>query len=138
VLAPWVTLQESGKGTKERDAAVRGIVLYGGILLVLLAFSCYNQLKYLSATWTPPTTSLTLPAPWPFVPRALVAPVLFILAAFLAPLAETLAQSINNEARYITRLTLESARRQWRARLQEMESRKEDVTAALVNLVEDP
>jgi hypothetical protein len=137
VLASWVALQKSAKGTKERDAAKRGLWLYCGILLVLLAFSCYNQLEYLSATWTPPNTALTLPAPWPFLLRALVTPALFMLAAFLAPLAETLAQSISNEARYLTRLTLESARRQWRARLQEMEARREDVTAALVNLVED-
>lgn len=138
VRGHYQQLQASTQGTAEYEQAMRGLKVNLGILAALLAFSMYNQAEYLAATWHPANTALTLPAPWSFLVRAVVTPGAFMLAAFLAPMGENLAGQVRTVAHDFTRRAFKVAKLQWQARLIEMQREKEDVTAALVQLVEDP
>ncbi len=59
-------------------------------------------------------------------------------AAFLAPVGASLSAQVQAEAHRVASSAFKVARQQWRARLQEMKRQRLDVTAALVQLVEDP
>lgn len=135
IRAAWQTMQTAPTDPAPRHALRVNL----GILAGLLAFSAWNQLGYLAATWAPPTTFLPLPAWAAYAVRALIVPAAFMAAAFLAPMGEPpLAQKVRTEAHRVAAATFRVARRQWRTRLREMQRAGEDVTGALVQLVDDP
>lgn len=109
-----------------------------GILAFLLAFSAWNQLGYLAATWHPPVATLALPGWLSYVVRALVVPAAFMAAAFLAPLAEPITVQIEAEARATLADVFKIARKQRRRMLRDAERSGRDMTGALVELVGDP
>lgn len=155
-LAPWVLafatethayltarrVRAAWQGTQANpaDPAARHSLRTNlGILAGLLAFSMFAQLQYLGATWTSPHTALSLPGPLAYLIRAIVVPLAFLAAALLAPMGEPpLAQKVRTEAHRVAAATFRVARKQWRARLREMRRAGQDVTGALVQLVDDP
>jgi hypothetical protein len=133
----WLTVMAAGHGSDERRRAVGVLKVNLAILAGLLAFSMLNQLQYLSGTWTPPRTGFALPVLMAYVVRAVVVPLAFMAAAFLAPSAESLTAQIKTEAHRFAGATFKVARRQWKSRLREMRRAKQDVTGALIGLVDD-
>ena len=138
VRAAWQALQSATRGSAERGRAMGSMRVNLAILAGLLAFSMFNQLEYLAATWTPPQTALALPGPLAYLVRAIVVPAAFMAAAFLAPMGEGLPAQVQAEAHRFAAATFAVARRQWRARLAQMQQTGQDVTGALVQLVDDP
>lgn len=138
VRAAWQTTQAAVDGTEERGRAIAALKVNLGILAGLLSFSMWNQLQYLGETWQPPHTVLALPGPLAYLIRAAVTPLAFMAAAFLAPVGASLSAQVQSEAHHVAAAAFKVARQQWRARLQEMKRQRLDVTAALVQLVEDP
>lgn len=135
VRAAWQALQ----ATPQDAGARHSLRVNLGILAGLLSFSMFNQLQYLAATWTPPHTALSLPGPLAYVVRAVIVPAAFMAAAFLAPMGEPpLSSWVRTEAHRVAAATFRVARKQWRARLREMRREGQDVTGALVQLVDDP
>lgn len=109
------------------------------VLVVLLAFSAWNQLGYLSGVWSPPHTGpLALPLWLAYAVRALIVPAAFMAAAFLAPLAPPIAAQIEGEARATLADVFRIARKQRRKLLKEAQASGRDMTGALVELVSDP
>src|SRR5262249_54855435 len=78
-----------------------------------------------------------LPGWTAYVVRALVVPMAFMAAAFLAPLAEPIAAQIAGEARATLADVFKIARRQRRRMLREAEQSGRDMTGALGELVTD-
>ncbi len=121
-----------------QDHDQRALRVNLAVLVGLVAFSAWNQLGYLFGTWSPPThTPLALPVWLAYLVRALVVPVAFLAAAFLAPLAEPIATQIENEARATLADVFKIARKQRRRMLTEAERAGRDMTGALVELVGD-
>jgi hypothetical protein len=118
---------------KQREALRVNLAVLAG----LLAFSSWNQLNYLSLTWTPPYTALALPGWLAYVVRALVVPCAFMAAAFLAPLAQPISAQIETEARATLADVFRIARKQRRRMLKQAEADGRDMTGALVELVTD-
>jgi hypothetical protein len=118
---------------KQRDALRVNLAILAG----LLAFSSWNQLNYLSLTWTPPATALALPGWLAYVVRALVVPAAFMAAAFLAPVAQPIGAQIEAEARATLADVFKIARKQRRRMLKLAEADGRDMTGALVELVPD-
>ena len=109
-----------------------------GVLVVLLAFSAWNQLGYLSGVWQPPHAGpLALPVWLAYTVRALIVPAAFMAAAFLAPLAPPITAQIEGEARATLADVFKIARKQRRKMLQEAQAAGRDMTGALVELVSD-
>lgn len=121
---------------QERDR--NGLLVNIGVLAVLLAFSAWNQLGYLSGSWTPPHTGpLALPTWAAYGVRALIVPVAFMAAAFLAPLAAPITAQIEQEARNVLADVFRIARKQRQRMLKEAQRSGRDLTGALVELVGD-
>lgn len=137
VRAAWQGIQASSKGSEEREKAVGGIRVNLGILAALLAFSCLNQWQYLGQTWTPPTGQFALPLWAAYALRATIVPLAFLAAAFLTPVGESLSARIKTEAHHYAGQVFRVARRQWSAQLRRMQEQDRDVTAALIDLVDD-
>ncbi len=146
-LAPWLiaaalethtylTARRVRSAWQQKDS--RSLKVNLAILSFLLAFSMLNQLQYLGETWRPPAGALALPGIWAYALRALVVPAAFMAAAFLAPVGESLTAKVQAEAHRFADATFKVARKQWRARLEEMGKQNQDVTGALVQLVDDP
>lgn len=138
VRAAWQDKNAAAPGSLEGERATSQMRVNLWILAALLAFSMYNQLQYLAATWTPPHTPLTPPGPWAYLIRAIITPAAFMAAAFLAPMGEGLAVQVQSEAHRLAAATFKVASAQWKRRLREMERAGQDVTGALVQLVDDP
>lgn len=138
VRAAYQDMQAAALGSDDYERAARSMRVNLGILAGLLVFSMYNQLQYLAATWTPPHTPLTPPGPLAYVVRAIITPSAFMAAAFLAPIGEGMAAQVQREAHTLSRLAFKAAAAQWKRRLREMQQAQQDVTGALVGLVEDP
>lgn len=138
VRKAWQDSNASVLGSDEHERAVKQMKLNIWILAALLAFSMYNQLQYLAQTWTPPHLPLTPPGAWPYLIRAIITPAAFMAAAFLAPMGEGMAVQIQSEAHYLTAAAFKAASAQWKRRLREMQRTGQDITSALVELVDDP
>lgn len=138
VRASWQDLQAAPAGSQEGMRARGALRVNLAVLAGLLLFSCWNQLNYLAATWAPPVTALALPAPVAYAVRALIVPAAFMAAAFLAPLAPPISAEIEAEARATLADVFKIARRQRRRMLQSAERSGQDMTTALVQLVQDP
>jgi hypothetical protein len=138
VRAAWQDLQAASLGSDEYERAGRSMRVNLWILAGLLAFSMYNQLQYLAQTWTPPHTPLTPPGPLAYLVRAIITPSAFMAAAFLAPIGEGMAAQVQREAHTLARLAFKAAAAQWKRRLREMQQQQQDVTGALVGLIDDP
>jgi hypothetical protein len=109
------------------------------ILTGLMLFSAWNQLGYLAATWSPPTSGvLALPGPLAYLVRALVVPMAFVCAAFIAPMAPPITAQLETEARATLADVFRIARKQRRRLLRDAQRSGRDMTAALVELVPDP
>ena len=109
VRAAWQDRSAASVGSDahERAGAQMNVNLW--ILGALLAFSMYNQLQYLAATWTPPHTPLTPPGPWAYIIRAIITPAAFMAAAFLAPVGEGLAVQVQSQAHALAVMTFKVA-----------------------------
>lgn len=138
VRGAWQDMQAATLGSEEHERAVGVMKVNLGILGGLLAFSMYNQLQYLAITWKPPHTPLTPPGPFAYLIRATIVPAAFMAAAFLAPMGEGMAVQVRAEAHRLARLAFKAASAQWKRRLRDMQRNNEDVTGALVQLVDDP
>lgn len=138
VRQAWQDRSAASLGSDEHERAGAQMKLNLWILGGLLAFSMYNQLQYLSATWTPPHTPLTPPGPWAYLIRATITPAAFMCAAFLAPIGEGLALQVQSQAHRLAVMTFKVAVQQWKRRLRQMQQAGQDVTGALVQLVDDP
>ena len=114
-----------------------GLRVNVAVLAGLLAFSSWNQLNYLSETWTPPHSAIVLPGWLPYIVRALVVPAALMAAAFLAPLAQPVAAQIEAEARSVLADVFRIARKQRRQMLKTAQRDGRDMTGALVELVTD-
>lgn len=132
----YLTARRVRAAWQERDRA--GLQVNAGVLAILLAFSAWNQLGYLSGVWTPPHSGpLALPTWAAYAVRALIVPAAFMAAAFLAPLAPPITAQIEGEARATLADVFKIARKQRRKMLREAEARGRDMTGALVELVAD-
>lgn len=138
VRRAWQDKTAAALGSDEHEAAASTLRVNLWILGGLLAFSMYNQLQYLAQTWTPPATPLTPPGPWAYLIRATITPAAFMAAAFLAPVGEGMAARVQAEASYLTAAAFKAAAQQWKRKLREMQRNGQDITAALVHLVDDP
>lgn len=138
VRAAWQDMQAATLGSDDYERAGRSMRVNLWILGGLLVFSMYNQLQYLASTWTPPHTPLTPPGPLAYLVRAVITPAAFMAAAFLAPIGEGMAAQVQREAHTLSRLAFKAASEQWKRRLREMQRQQQDVTGALVGLIEDP
>ena len=138
VRGAWQDMQAATLGSDEHERAAGVMRVNLGILAGLLAFSMYNQLQYLAITWKPPHTPLTPPGPFAYLIRATITPAAFMAAAFLAPMGEGMAVQVRAEAHHLARLAFKAASAQWKRRLRDMQRQGEDVTGALVQLVDDP
>lgn len=138
VRGAWQDIQAATLGSDEHERAAGVMRVNLGILAGLLAFSMYNQLQYLAITWKPPHTPLTPPGPFAYLIRATIVPAAFMAAAFLAPMGEGMAVQVRAEAHHLARLAFKAASAQWKRRLRDMQRNNEDVTGALVQLVDDP
>ncbi|HZC04068.1 MAG TPA: hypothetical protein VE338_00350 [Ktedonobacterales bacterium] len=138
VRKSWQDWSAAALGSDEHERARTQMKLNLWILAALLAFSMYNQLMYLAATWTPPHTPLTPPGPWAYLIRAIITPAAFMAAAFLAPVGEGLALQVQSQAHALAVATFKVATQQWKRRLRQMQQSGQDVTGALVQLVDDP
>jgi len=138
VRKAWQDWSATSLGSDEHERAWTQLKLNFWILVGLLTFSIYNQLQYLAATWTPPHTPLTPPGPWAYIIRAVVTPSAFMAAAFLAPVGEGLALQVQSQAHHLAIMTFKVAVSQWKRRLKQMQQAGQDVTGALVQLVDDP
>lgn len=134
----WQDRNAASMGSDEFERAGAQMRLNLGILGALLLFSMYNQLQYLAQTWTPPHTPLTPPGPWAYLIRAIITPAAFMAAAFLAPLGEGLTLQVQAQAHRLAVMTFKVATAQWKRKLRQMQQDGQDVTGALVGLVEDP
>src|SRR5487761_2005900 len=132
----YLTSRRVRAAWQERD---RGALLVNLVVLaVLLAFSAWNQLGYLSGVWTPPHSGpLALPTWLAYAVRALIVPSAFMAAAFLAPLAPPITAQIEGEARATLADVFRIARKQRRKMLRAAEAAGRDMTSALVELVAD-
>ena len=118
----------------ERGALRVNLAILGG----LLAFSSWNQLGYLAATWIPLSVSgFALPRWLALLIRALVVPAAFMAAAFLAPSVPPVTMQIEAEARATLSDVFRIARKQRRRMLRDAEHSGRDMTGALVELVPD-
>ena len=132
----YLTARRVRAAWQERDRA--GLQVNVGVLLVLLAFSAWNQLGYLSGVWQPPHGGpLALPIWLAYAVRALIVPAAFMAAAFLAPLAPPITAQIEGEARATLADVFKIARKQRRQMLREAQAAGRDMTGALVELVGD-
>lgn len=132
----YLTARRVRAAWQERDRA--GLQVNIGVLAVLLAFSAWNQLGYLSGVWTPPHTGpLALPLWAAYAVRALIVPAAFMAAAFLAPLAPPITAQIEGEARATLADVFKIARKQRKRMLKEAQASGRDLTGALVELVSD-
>lgn len=132
----YLTARRVRAAWQERDRA--GLQVNIGVLVVLLAFSAWNQLGYLSGVWQPPHAGpLALPLWLAYAVRALIVPAAFMAAAFLAPLAPPITAQIEGEARATLADVFKIARKQRRAMLKEAQAAGRDMTGALVELVSD-
>lgn len=138
VRQAWQDFSASAIDSDEHERAGAQMKLNIWILTALLLFSMYNQLQYLAATWTPPHTPLTPPGPWAYIIRAIITPAAFMAAAFLAPVGEGLAVQVQSQAHALAVATFKVATQQWKQRLRQMQQTGQDVTGALVQLVDDP
>lgn len=138
VRKSWQDWSAAALGSDEHERAAAQMKLNLWILAALLAFSMYNQLQYLAQTWTPPHTPLTPPGFWPYLIRATITPAAFMAAAFLAPVGEGLALQVQSQAHALAVATFKVATQQWKRRLRQMQQAGQDVTGALVQLVDDP
>jgi hypothetical protein len=138
VRKSWQDWSASSLDSDEHERAWSQLKLNLGILAGLLLFSMYNQLQYLAATWSPPDTPLTPPGPWAYLIRAIITPAAFMAAAFLAPVGEGLALQVQSQAHALAVMTFKVAVSQWKRRLRQMQQAGQDVTGALVQLVDDP
>lgn len=138
VRKAWQDWSAASVNSDEHERAGAQMKLNLWILGALLAFSMYNQLQYLAATWTPPHTPLTPPGPWAYLIRAVITPAAFMAAAFLAPVGEGLALQVQSQAHALAIMTFKVATSQWRRKLRQMQQAGQDVTGALVQLVDDP
>jgi hypothetical protein len=138
VRSAWQGMQATVKDSAEYERAVGAMKINLCILVGLLSFSMLNQLQYLSQTWTPPHTGLALPTWLAYIVRAVVIPLAFLAAAFLVPVGESLTAQIKAESHRFAGATFKVAWKQWKARLKEMRKQKQDVTHALIGLVDDP
>jgi hypothetical protein len=132
----YITARRVRAAWQDHDAGALKVNL--AILAGLLAFSSWNQLGYLVATWTPPQTAIALPPVAAYLVRALVVPAAFMAAAFLAPLAPPITAQLEAEARATLADVFRIARRQRRRMLRHAQRSGRDMTAALVELVPDP
>jgi hypothetical protein len=138
VRSAWQDMQSATRDGPEWSRARDSLRVNIWILAALLAFSCWNQLNYLVETWTPPATAFSLPGWVAYVVRALIVPAAFMCAAFLAPSAAPVAAQVENEARSTLHDVFRIARRQRRKMIRAAERDGRDMTAALVELVDDP
>lgn len=133
----YLTSRRVRAAWQDRDRHALAVNL--GILAVLLAFSSWNQLGYLSGTWTPPHVGpLALPTWAAYGVRACIVPLAFMAAAFLAPLAAPITAQIENEARNVLADVFKIARQQRKRMLKDAQKSGRDLTGALVELVADP
>ena len=133
----YLTARRVRAAWQDRDRA--GLQVNAGVLVVLLAFSAWNQLGYLSGVWQPPHAGpLALPTWLAYTVRALIVPAAFMAAAFLAPLAPPITAQIEGEARATLADVFKIARKQRRQMLKEAQAAGRDMTGALVELVGDP
>lgn|SRR5487761_2029035 len=132
----YLTSRRVRAAWQERD---RGALLVNLVVLaLLLAFSAWNQLGYLSGVWTPPHSgALALPLWLAYGVRALVVPAAFMAAAFLAPLAPPITAQIEAEARSVLADVFRIARSQRKRMLRDAKRGGRDLTQALVELVTD-
>lgn len=138
VRAAWRGGEAWASRGSERRHAVATFWLDFVTLFGLGMFSIYNQLNYLGETWHVPHSPFGWPAWLDYATRATIVPLAFLAAAFLAPQPTTLADRLDAEARRLADAAVKVGRKQWHTRLQEMEHSGEDVTRALVRLIEDP
>ncbi len=132
----YLTSRRVRAAWQERDRGALFVNLV--VLALLLAFSAWNQLGYLSGSWTPPHTgALVLPLWAAYGVRALVVPAAFMAAAFLAPLAPPITAQIEAEARSVLADVFRIARTQRKRMLRDAERGGRDLTHALVELVTD-
>ena len=133
----YLTARRVRAAWQDRDTGALRVNV--AVLAVLLAFSAWNQLGYLSGAWSPPHSGpLALPTWLAYAVRALIVPAAFMAAAFLAPLAPPIAAQIEGEARATLADVFKIARKQRRKLLKEAEASGRDMTGALVELVNDP
>jgi len=132
----YLTARRVRAAWQDRDKSALRVNI--GVLAVLLAFSAWNQLGYLSGAWTPPHSGpLALPTWLAYTVRALIVPAAFMAAAFLAPLAPPITAQIEGEARATLADVFKIARKQRKQMLREAEAAGRDLTGALVELVAD-
>lgn len=133
----YLTARRVRAAWQERNGRALRVNL--AVLIGLVGFSAWNQLGYLYGVWIPPTqTPLALPVWIAYVVRALIVPIAFLAAAFLAPLAPPITAQIEAEARATLADVFRIARRQRRRLLRTAERTGQDMTCALVDLVADP
>lgn len=132
----YLTARRVRAAWQERNG--RALKVNLAVLVGLVGFSAWNQLGYLYGVWTPTTqTPLALPVWVAYVIRALIVPIAFLAAAFLAPLAPPITAQIEAEARATLADVFRIARRQRRRMLRTAERTGQDMTGALVELVAD-
>ena len=132
----YLTARRVRAAWQDRDRSA--LRVNSGVLLVLLAFSAWNQLGYLSGVWQPSQAGpLALPIWLAYAVRALIVPAAFMAAAFLAPLAPPITAQIEGEARATLADVFKIARKQRRQMLREAQAAGRDMTGALVELVGD-
>jgi len=133
----YLTARRVRAAWQERNTRALRVNL--AVLVGLVGFSAWNQLGYLYGVWTPPSqTPLAVPVWVAYIIRALIVPIAFLAAAFLAPLAPPITAQIEAEARATLADVFRIARRQRRRMLRTAEQAGQDMTGALVELVADP
>jgi hypothetical protein len=97
VSKDWHTLQSPVLEKAVKKATKMDLLVHLAALLLLVTFSVWNQLVYLVANWTP-VPPFGLPSWVAYAIRAGATPLFFLMAAFLAPQAQTLGERMNAEA----------------------------------------
>jgi hypothetical protein len=122
------------------EAEVRKRVLWDMWLHILLlaglaVFSFWNQLNYLLATWTPPTTNaIDIPVWAQYVIQAAALPILSLAAAFLAPAALSTAERMVEEAGKTLEQFIDVLKKQRNRTISKVEAIDVDMSAAVLQV----
>jgi hypothetical protein len=131
----WARLARASTVDPQRDGLISALRAHVAILAALVAFSTYNSVAFVVATWHP--TPGFVPGWLQVGVRGAVIPGFFLLTGALAPLAADPGDDLARASRAMLAKAIGATVRQWNARIDRARKRGFDLAPVAVALMMD-
>jgi hypothetical protein len=135
VRAIWGQVNRTPESDLRREELVGQLRANVVILGLLIAFSTYNSVAFVSETFHPAPGFL--PAPAQIAIRGSVVPALFLLASFLSPLSADASVLLKSASHAMLHRTIRRALKQWNQRIDRAWQSGHDLAPIAVALMND-